>query len=383
MSATLPTALRPGRSLPELLSLGGLALAAAVFLWQLPFFLRGGAGEFLTNLGHHAYVVAWLLVITVLGRTLPLRTLPAAFFVGLFASMAVVLGVGFPLGDLIGKNVRLFDSVVVPLLEESAKGLPVLLFFWWLTRRGAWQPAMTDGLLMGYLVGAGFAIHENAMYGRASGSGFGGSELSLFFPTISEFRLMPSGRGFSVGHAEWTALLGLSIGAAFFFRERLRWSWLVPVAAFALVSWDHGRVNYIVGTPVFGEPDWIYRAIRGLVLDGRLPVYLLLAGTVAAVVTELVVLRRMAGRDRLFRGIPLTVFLGWLQSGSAAGLRLVQAARAYGRARRSVHYTLWRVRPRSLDRARVAAMGLMLLRLGERAGLTFAEPKTDTRPASE
>jgi RsiW-degrading membrane proteinase PrsW (M82 family) len=370
------------RSYPNLLLNGGLVVAAAVFLWQLPYFARGGGDAFLINVWYHGYVFVWLLVITALGRTLPLRVLATAFFLGLFVSIAVALAIGFPLGDALGTRNRLFDSFLVPGIEEAAKGLPILLYFWFLTRRSAWQPSMTDGLLMGFLAGAGFALHEDAMFDRSFGSGFGVSDLTFIFPTINDERLIGDGRDFGFYHAQWSALIGLSIGAAFFFRQRFRLSWLIPVAVLIVVWLDHARVNYIAGE--------LAVAIRGgggsqllgtLTLDGRLPAYLLLAGIVAAIATEVTVLRRMGRRDYLFKGISLATLLSWLRSGGVAGLRRVQAAREYIRARRAVHYALWAAGPRGLSPALVTAMGLMLMRLGMRAGLTFAEPGVEAEPA--
>jgi RsiW-degrading membrane proteinase PrsW (M82 family) len=356
--------------------IGGLVVAAAVFLWQLPFFTRAGGGAFLTNVWYHAYVLIWLLVITALGRTLPLRVLAAAFFVGMFPAMAVVLGIGFPLAGMLGTGSRLFDSVLVPVLEESAKSLPVLLFFWFLARRGTWQPSMTDGLLLGFLVGAGYALHEDAMKSHVFGSGFDGSELGFIFPTIQDERVRGVGRVFSFYHAEWTALMGLSIGAAFFFRQRFRLSWLIPVAALAVIWLDHGGLNYMIHEAGGG----ISGVLRAPVLHGRLPVYLLLAGIVASVVTEVRLLRTMARRDYLFKGISMTTLLSWLRAGGVAGLRRIQAVREYIRTRRSIHYALWRARPGGITPEQVTGMGLMLLSLGERAGLTFAEPGMEDEP---
>lgn len=373
------TALPGGRSLPSVLLIGGLVVAAAVFLWQLPFFARAGGVKFLTNAWYHAYALVWLLVITALGRTLPLRVLAVAFFVGVFPSMAVSLAIGYPLAHMLGTSNALFKSVLVPVLEESAKALPILLFFWFLARRGRWQPSMLDGLLLGFLVGAGFALHEDAMYGRSFGGGFGGSDLAFIFPTIDDKRLIGVGRAFGFYHAQWTALMGLSIGAAFFFRQRFRASWLIPVAALAVVLLDHGRVNFVFD--ILQRGNATSGVLRALALDGRLHVYMLLAGIVAAVVTEVWVLRTMARRDYLFKSISLATLLSWLRTGGVAGLRQVRAAREYLRARRSVHYALWQAGSGGVDTARVTQMGLMLLSLGERAGLTFNEPGMEAEAA--
>ena len=202
---TAPSIAAPTRrSIPNLLLNGGLVIAAAVFLWQMPYYSRGGGDAFLINVWYHGFVFVWLLLLTALGRTLPLRVLATSFFLGLFVSIAVALAIGFPLGDALGTRSRLFDSILVPGLEEAVKALPILLFFWFLTRRSTWQPSMTDGLLMGFLVGAGFALHEDAMFDRSFGSGFAISDLTFIFPTIDDERLIGEGRDFGFYHSQWT-----------------------------------------------------------------------------------------------------------------------------------------------------------------------------------
>ena len=308
--------------------------------------------------------------------------LAAAFFFGLFLSVPVALAIGYPLGDALGTSNRLFDSVLIPALEEVSKGLPILAYFWILTRRGTWQPSMTDGLMLGLLVGAGFAIYEDALVDRSFGSDFGIADLAFIFPTVDDKRLIGEGRSFGFYHAQWSALIGLAIGAAFFFRRRSRLAWLFPIVALAVVWLDHARVNYVageLGIAVRSSPT--SDVLGSLTLGGRLPVYLLIAGIVAAIVTEVVVGRRMARRDYLFKGISLTSVLSRLRSGGLAGLRRVQAAREYIRARRAVHYALWGVGAGELDPDRVRGMGLTLMTLGVYAGLTFREPGADADPA--
>ena len=314
---------------------GGLALAAAAFLWAVPF--AGSMTRALTNMGYSAYVLTWLLIITAFGRTVPLRLVATAFFAGTFPAMVVALGIGFPLGGILGTESRLFDSVLVPLLEESLKALPVLIILTLLARRGAWHPSITDGLLLGYAAGAGYALHEDAMYGRVVGSGFNGADLRFLFPTISDTRLLGVGRAFSVGHAEWTALVGAAIAAAFFFRNRARWSWAAPLVVLALVTFDHGSLNNLVGEGGAGASP----QLRAIMLSGRLALYLLLAACAAAIATEAFVLRRMAERGPRYPSIPASLMLALLRTRTRAALRGVGLIREHGRVRRAALYAAW------------------------------------------
>ena len=312
---------------------GSLLLAALVFLLSVPYFTRDGSEEFFENVFQHAYVFILLMAVTVLGRTLPLRMLAAFFFFGMFTSVLVVQGIGNPLADMVGSG-RMLDSVLVPLLEEGAKALPIALVFLVLVRRG-WQPSITDGLMLGFVLGAGQAIHEDALYVRAYGDGLGEGGLNLIFPTIGTQSTLSRVEVNGFYHSGWGSLIGLAIGASFMLR-RFRWAPLIAIAAFVVAVFDHGIGNFII----------INRSLEGagplwtLNLDGRLAVYLLIVGIAAAVVGEVLIQRRMARVDRTYVGLSTASVLGNL-SGGLAGLLRIQAARVYVRARRALHYLLW------------------------------------------
>lgn len=312
---------------------GSLLLAALVFLLAVPYFTRDGSEEFFENVFQHAYVFVLLMAVTVLGRTLPLRMLAAFFFLGMFTSVLVVQGIGNPLSDMVGSG-RMLDSVVDPLLEEGVKAVSVVLVFWVLVRRG-WQPSITDGLMLGFILGAGMAIHEDALYVRVYGAGTSDSPLGLIFPTIGTQSTLSRVEVYGFYHSGWGSLIGLAVGASFLLR-RFRWAPLIAIAAFVVVVFDHGIGNFIIGN----------RSVEGLGLlwtlnlDGRLTIYLLIAGIAAAIVGEVLIQRRMARADRVFVGLSASSILRSLGDGFA-GLLRVQASRVYVRARRALHYLLW------------------------------------------
>ena len=72
----LPVAALPSeRRWRDALFAAALSLCVVLFLLQLSFFARPGATVFLTNVGQHAYVFAWMFALTAFGRTLSLRVL--------------------------------------------------------------------------------------------------------------------------------------------------------------------------------------------------------------------------------------------------------------------------------------------------------------------
>lgn len=312
---------------------GSLLLAALIFLLAVPYFIRDGSEEFFENVFQHAYVFVLLMAVTVFGRTLPLRMLAAFFFLGLFTSVFVVQSIGNSLGDIVGSG-RMLDSLLVPLLEEGVKAVSIALVFWMLVRRG-WQPSITDGLLLGFVLGAGAAIHEDALYVRAYGDGLGEGDLNLIFPTIGTQSTLSRVEVNGFYHSGWGSLIGLAIGASFMLR-RFRWAPLIAIGGFVVAVFDHGIGNFII----------LNRSLEGvgplwtLNLDGRLAVYLLIVGIAVAVVGEVLIQRRLARADRAFVGLSASSILRSLGDGFA-GLLRVQASRVYVRSRRALHYLLW------------------------------------------
>lgn len=317
---------------------GSLILATAVFLLSLPFFTRGSSEDFIENVVQHSYVFVLLMAVTILGRTLRLRTLAAFWYVGVFAAMMLALGIGYPLGDIVGSG-RVFDSLLVPLLDGAIQTLPVALVFWVLVRRG-WQPSISDGLLLGFVLGAGMAIHEDAMYQRVYGDGLSEGGLNLLFPTLGTQSTLSRVEVNGFYHSGWASLTGLAIGASFMLR-RFRWAPLIGIAAYVVVVFDHGIGNFIILNRGFEGLGLLWT----LDLDGSLPIWLLIGGIVAAVVFEIVVLRSTGKLDRLFPGVARSDVLNWLRRPSLDSLMRVQAARNYSRARRALHYLLWVRRP--------------------------------------
>lgn len=93
--------------------------------------------------------------------------------------------------------------IAAPLIEESAKGLLVLIVLI-ATRKHI--DGMLDGMLLGALVGLGFAMTENILYfGQAYWDG-GASSVGALFVVRSVINGM--------GHAVWTSFTGAAIGWA-------------------------------------------------------------------------------------------------------------------------------------------------------------------------
>lgn len=139
-------------------------------------------------------------------------------------------------GDQLGEV--LTASAVAPIVEETAKGVALLLLYWILRHE---IDNVLDGIVYGSLVGIGFAMTENILYfGRIlQEEGLIGLGILFYLRVILG--------GF--GHALYTGTTGAGIGLA---REAHR-GWLVPifvVGGYILAVLQHAAWNFIAATLV-------------------------------------------------------------------------------------------------------------------------------------
>src|SRR5580658_4965898 len=190
------------KRIPNRIASISLCLTVLLLFLQLPFFFSPGIMNASSNLIYHAYVFGWMVALFWTRFTIPLRTAITFLLLGIYPAMF--------LSVLLSQPFLAIHSLVaffaVPFIEEAAKLLPVAVYLWYFHRTNRWQPSASDGLLLGWLVGAGFAFHEDAMSGIVFGQGWFGSRYSPLLPTIGG-----SGAAFQPGHALWTAFAGMAI----------------------------------------------------------------------------------------------------------------------------------------------------------------------------
>lgn len=345
----------------------GLLFSLLVTATQLPFFLEGGAGNLVSVVVQHGYVLAWLLLVGWFTRTVSHRTLVSFWLIGVYPVLLLSVVIGDPILVALGSG-DLSTAFLIPLVEESLKALPVLLFFVVAARRDSWHPSATDGLLLGFAVGAGFAFHEDMILGRSVGAGWGGS-WGLLFPTAAYVGggLFSSGPGrWAMAHGGWTALVGLGIGAAFLFRHDSR-ARLLAVVAFVVATLDHVAINY---RGDFGGFDV-------LLVNGTLPMSLLVVGIVTIVPMEVLILGGTRRSYPFFPGISTSAIRSRLGSSMTADdLLRLHATRDYLRHRRAATLAIWHWDERGTPSEHAEGMVRSLGRMGEMAG-AWAEATDD------
>lgn len=192
-------------------------------------------------------VVLEVLLLTAVTRSVGVRAglLAMAWGTGVVAPLTVAVGMvlnaaGIEMTDRVG------NTVIVPLIEEALKLLPVAAVAWTI---GRWQLSLlnlSDVLLLGVMSGAGFGMVESS-YFDAVRTG------ERYAPHLLGLNLLPTawGQAGYVGHGAATGLIALAFGCgAYLRRGRIgaRWWWAVPVAACVWVLVEHGLANAYINT---------------------------------------------------------------------------------------------------------------------------------------
>lgn len=291
-----PPAAPQGRTTSDLLVMAGragLALAAVLFVVRVVR-LDTDLGGVAATVVVHAWTLLLLAGAGLLLRSMPLRRILAMASIGFFVVAPLVAVLVDATRLVLPSSGDLQVAGVVPVVEEVCKFLPLLV----LARAGARDqlrtPTAFDLLLAGLAVGAGFAVHEDALWDRVlvSGVEFGGIG-SWLFPFVVRFPV------FVVGHAGWTALAGAGLGLWLVHGQRSRLWLAAPVAGLGLAVLDHAAVNVDGGL------------VLQLATGGGVLAYRALFLAVLAVVASGLWVRRWAlARDGVFGDVP------WLRQGA-------------------------------------------------------------------
>lgn len=283
-----PTARRPGRlaglrngwrSL-NLMALVGLAGSTLALLASLPSLTEaGGAGLFVADLLAHTWVLVLLTLAVGSVRTMRFPAFAAVGFAGFFGMFGLSALVGRPLMSALEQQPQVGSVVVMPVIEEVLKVVPALIVVL-LARRREVRPSATDIMLLGAWSGAGFALHENALFGRGGFNFESPPVLTLPFPVMGT-NWADGVTVIGAGHLLWSALIALGLGIGLLYRGG-RWSWIAIPVTIAVAVGEHAVANAFADGSVSGP----VRILHVLLLGGGLSTLLLVAGTAVMVLVE-------------------------------------------------------------------------------------------------
>jgi RsiW-degrading membrane proteinase PrsW (M82 family) len=264
----------------------GLGVSLLTLVSVVPRLTRsGGMGKFSADVFAHSWTLAIVTVAVGSVRTLRWRAFLGTGLMGFLAVPAIAALIGRPVVSHLGTNSGLATAVWAPLTEESLKVLPVLLIAVLAVRRRASRPSAADLLLLGLSSGAGFALFENAVYGRGGVNWSAAPLASLLIPSGSTTGLYGRPGMLVAGHMVHAGLLALGIAITLLYKDFRFRRWALP-AAFLVAFTEHSAVNGLLLTSGNGgSPGWA-KLLAVLTLHGWLSVLLLIGGSTAIVVYE-------------------------------------------------------------------------------------------------
>jgi RsiW-degrading membrane proteinase PrsW (M82 family) len=241
------------------------------------------------------------------------------FILGATVVPLVTLLVSGLLGKLFDVDSGPFSALIVPLVEETLKIVPLLVLLILPRWRYRWTAGATDLLVMAAALGAGFGFYEETL--RSVAHGFPADALIArhantphlgplyLFPNLSTQyyaygRVLRGGPGTLpafVGHSGATAFIGLGVGLARLLEAQLtrrlgarrRVVWVIPLVVWGWMVFDHALFNYSADpTQLSGVLKVIY-ALDGY---GRASTYLLYLLLLAAIGIERWILHRVRWR---------------------------------------------------------------------------------------
>lgn len=264
----------------------GLGISAVTLVGVLPHLTSpGGTAMFGADVFAHGWTLAILTVAVGSVRTLGWRAFVGMGLTGFLAVPAIAALVGRPVVSHLGTDSALATAGWAPLTEETLKAMSVLLVAVLAVRRTTSRPSAADLLLLGLWSGAGFALFENAVYGRGGVNWTAAPLASLLVPSGTTTALYGRPGMLVSGHMLHTGLLALGIAITLMYKG-IRWrKWALP-AAFLVVVAEHAAVNGLLLTTSNGDsPGWA-KLLATFTLHGWLSILIFVSGSTAVVLYE-------------------------------------------------------------------------------------------------
>jgi RsiW-degrading membrane proteinase PrsW (M82 family) len=268
----------------NVISLVGLGVSGIVLVSVLPKITKvAGFGKFMSDLLAHGWPLLLLTLIAGPVRTLTWRAFVGAGLAGLLVDSSLARVIGQPVMDHLTHHPTIAVAVWGPFCEELTKSLLVVLMVLLAARHTAARPSVADIVLLGAWTGAGFALYENAQYGRGGASWDAVPLLSLLNPTLGHSSVAGSSI-VGAGHMVYTGVVALGLAVGLFYRRRWRFAWLAVPAGYAIAFGEHSALNAVVNSS--GSLRAPFNVFNYLTLMGWLSSLLLFGATAALSVSE-------------------------------------------------------------------------------------------------
>lgn len=249
------------------LAVGGGVLALLYFLIVSPEFNR-----------KELWFMIEIAVLTVVTRTVSLR-----FGLGMYAQgialSAILTLLFYGLLNQFELNTEWSGQLIMAVLEEVFKFLPVLLAAWLVYKNRKLQFTISDWLLLSVFTAAGFSMVEKSFWEGVYFPFTYGPHVGGVYFFSDALGITVNGENFGyIGHAAASGFIGMAFGIGLYLKKQAKqWWWAVPSGAFVWICLEHVLNNkyYFDGSEALlglggGQlTPWLFiiMMIIGLVID--------------------------------------------------------------------------------------------------------------------
>ncbi len=237
----------------------------------------------ITAFSFNISVVIAVALLSSLTRSVTLRTAALMFFVGATAPAVVLI---FEMLTMLAPE-STARAYVVPFIEQCTMYV-LLIAYLFITRKFTfWTLGLTDMVLMGVLMGAGFAIvndafvHNNNVWEHAI----------QWLPTAD----FVDKQHLVVGHGVWGGITATGIGLAFFFLNN-RWA----AAAISLVGLSWSILDHLAANLFNPANEGMLKTLQLVSLNGYVSAYLLVVCLSIAILVDVYILVRFSPQSSEF-----------------------------------------------------------------------------------
>ncbi len=200
--------------------------------WLAVTFIMAGVPNGITAFSFNVSVIVGLVLAFGFTRSIPLRTVALMFFTGgVLLGAAILIEHAFDAAPLV--SIR---GLAVPIIEQILLVIPILIYFWFCRRFSLWTFAISDCMLMGASLGAGFAfVHDSFKHVE------GWHHSIQWLPTAD----LAAQTYLVSGYAVWNGIAGAAIGGALVFLHKRQIGLCLASAGLAWGIIDHlGASNF-------------------------------------------------------------------------------------------------------------------------------------------
>ena len=226
--------------------------------------------EGITAFAFNASLLIGLVLISCLTRSIELRCVFMMFFAG-----AVAMGLAIAIEKIfLLQFLSPLRTTCVPFIEETLKILPIVLYLYRTRRFTQYTLGMTDMLLMGAAVGAGFGVVNDAFLHESRAWNHQIQWLPTADYVHSTFVV--------VGHAVWTSIAAVALGAAMLLRRNKQLAICIALLGLAWPIYDH-----FAASNFNSQNQFIATSVKLFTANGRASVFLFLVVTFGAIAFDI------------------------------------------------------------------------------------------------